>query len=92
MEKVHDYSQKLIDDFDLIVVNPSPKLTDQEMCSTAIYFGSYSQDHGFETNTKIIFTHILKRCNESKSSVHPSTHASTSVETVYMKMYSIELK
>ena len=29
-KKFHDYSQKSIDDFKLIIVNPSPKLTDQE--------------------------------------------------------------
>ena len=33
-KKVHYYSQKKIDDFKLIIVNPSLKVTDQEESST----------------------------------------------------------
>ena len=91
-KKVHDYYQKLIDDFNLIVVNPSPKLTGQEKRSIANYFGYSSQYQGIETNAKIILTHILNRCNENKSSAHPSTCAFASAENVDMKIYSIELK
>ena len=29
-KKIHDYSQKQINDFELVLVKPSPKLTDQE--------------------------------------------------------------
>ena len=62
-KKVHDYSQKLIDDFKLIVVNPSPKLTDQEKKSIMNYFDYSSQYQCIETNTKIIMTHVLRRWN-----------------------------
>ena len=62
-EKAHEYSQKLIDYFKLIVVNPPPKLTDQENHSIANSFGYSSQDLSIENNTKIILTHVLKRFN-----------------------------
>ena len=38
-KKVHDYSQKSIDNFKMIAVNQSPKLTDQENCSMMTSFG-----------------------------------------------------
>ena len=43
-KKVHDYSQKSIDDFKLIFLNPSPKLTDQENISFMNYFDYSYQD------------------------------------------------
>ena len=91
-EKVDDYSQKLIDNFKLIIVNPPPKLTDQEKHSIANSFVSPSQDQCIETNTKRILTHVLKRWNEDKSIAHPSTCAFTPAETVAMTIYLIELK
>ena len=45
-KKVHVYSQKSIDRFVLIVVNPPPKLTDQEKYSISTSFGYYSQGLG----------------------------------------------
>ena len=91
-KKVHDYSQKSIDDFNLIIVNPSSKLTDQENESVMNYFGSSSQDQFIETNTKIIMNHVLRRSNEDKSIAHPSTCALNPAETIAMNIYSIELK
>ena len=73
-------------------MNPSPNLTDQEKRSIATSFGSSYQYQCIETNTKRILTHVLKRWNEKKSSAHPSTPALTSYETVYLKIYFIELK
>ena len=73
-------------------MNSSPKLTDQEKCSIATYFGSSSQDQFIETNTKIILTHVLNRWEENKYSVHPNTFALTPAETVALNIYSIELK
>ena len=49
-KKVYDYSQKSIDDFKLIFVNPSQKLTDQLKRIIATYFGSSSQDQCIGTN------------------------------------------
>ena len=91
-KKVHDYSQKYIDDFSMIVVNPPPKLTDQEKRSIVVFFGSSPQDQIIENNKKRIMTHVLKHWNEIKSSAHPSTHPFTSAELVELKVYSIELK
>ena len=91
-KKVHDYSQKSIDNFTLIFFNASPKLTDQEKRSIATYFGYSSKDQNNESNTKRILTHVLKRWNEKKSSAHPSTCTLTSAEFVALKAYSIELK
>ena len=51
-KKVNDYSHKSIDNFNLIIVNPSPKLTDQENKNVMNYFGSSYQDQFIETNTK----------------------------------------
>ena len=87
-----DYSQKLIDNFKLIIVNPSPKLTDQEKRSIVTSFGSSSQYQCIKTNTKRITTHVLKRWNEKNSSAHPSTCALPPDETVALNIYSIELK
>ena len=85
-KKVDDYSQKFIDDFKLIIVNPSPKITDQEKRSIANSFGYYSQDQFIETNTNRILTHVLYSCNENKSIAHPSTCALNPCETVALKI------
>ena len=76
-KNVREYSQKLIDDFKLIVVHPLSKLTDQEKHSIATYFGYSSQDQGIENNAKRILTLVLESWNENKSSAHPNTHAFT---------------
>ena len=55
---VNDYSKKSIDDFKLIVVNPPPKLTDQERRSIATYFLTISHYQSIEKNTKRIMTHF----------------------------------
>ena len=60
-KKVHDYSQKSMDNFRLSIVNTSPKLTDQEKRSIATSFESPSRAQCIETNTEIILTHFLKR-------------------------------
>ena len=59
-KKIHDYSQKLINDFNLVIANLSPKLTDQENKSVMNYFDSPSEDQCIETNPKIILTHVLR--------------------------------
>ena len=91
-EKVHDYSQKSFDDFSLIIVNPSPKVTDQENKSVMDSFDSSSRDQCIETNAKIILTNFLMRWNEDKSIARPSTCLFTPYKTVALKIYSIELK
>ena len=92
IKKVDDYSQKLVNDFKLIFLNPSPKLTDQEKGSIATSFGCFYHDQCIETNTKRVLTHVLKTWNENKSISHTITCALTPAETVALKMYSIELK
>ena len=91
-KKAYDYSRKSIDDFKLIIVNPSLKLTDQQNSSVMNSFGSSSQDQCIETNTKIILTRVLKRWNENTSSAHPSTCSLTPSEDLAPKTYSIEFK
>ena len=90
--KVHDYSQKSINDFNLVLVNPSPKLTDLKQKSIMNYFDYSYQYQCIETNTRIIITHVLTRWNENKSIEHPIACASTQAETVALKIYSIKLK
>ena len=65
-EKFHDYSQKLIENLKLIVVNPSLKLTDQEKRKFMTFLGSSYQYQRIETNTNRIMTHVLKCWNENK--------------------------
>ena len=90
-KKVHEYYQKPIDDCKLIIMNPSPNLSDQEKRSIATYFGCSSQDQCIETNTKIILTRVLNHWNENNSIAHLSACALYPAETVALKIYSIEL-
>ena len=91
-KKLHDYSQKSINDFLLVLVNTSPKLTDLEKKHVINSFHSSSQDQCIETNTNIVLTHVLMRWKEYKSNAHPITCVLTAAETVALKIYSIELK
>ena len=91
-KKLHDYSQKSINDFILVLVNPYSKLTDLEKKHVMNSFDSSSQDQCIETNTKRIMTHVLIRWKEDKYNAHPSTCALTAAENVSLKIYSIEIK
>ena len=91
-KQVDDYSQKLIENFKLIIVNPSPNLTDQERNGSTTSSGYSYQDRRIETNTKRVMTHVLKRWNENKYIANPSTCTLSPAETVSLRMYSIELK
>ena len=66
-KKIHDYSQKSINYLNLVIVNPSPKLTNQEKKSVINSFDSFSQYQCIETNTKIVMTHVFMRWNEGNS-------------------------
>ena len=83
---MNDYSQKYIDDFELVLVTPSPKLTDQEKKYVRNSFDSSSQDQCIETNSKRILTRVLRRWDDIKSNAHPSTSAMTTAETVALKI------
>ena len=72
-KKLHDYSHKSINDFVLVLVNPSPKLTGLENKHVSNSFDSSSQYQCIETNTKRILTRVLLRWKEDKSNAHPST-------------------
>ena len=91
-EKVDDYYQKLFGNFNLIIVNLSPKLAEQENRSIANSFAYSYQDQCIETNTRRILTHVLNSWNENKSIAQPSTCALTPAETIALNIYSIELK
>ena len=89
---MNDYSQKSFDDFELVLVTPSPKVTDQENKSVKNCFDVSSQDRSIENTSKRILTHVLRRWKEENSNTHPSTSAMTPAETVALKIYTIELK
>ena len=89
---MNDYSQKSIDDFELVLVTPSPKVTDKENKCVRNSFDVSSQDQCIETTSNRILTHVLRRWDDIKSTAHPSTSAMTPAETVALKIYSIELK
>ena len=92
LENFHDYSQKSIDDFKLIISNPSPKLTDQENQSVINSFDSSSLDKFIETNRKRILDHVLRHLIEDNSIAHPSTCALNPAESVSLKICLIKLK
>ena len=56
-KKVHDSSQKSINDFNPVIVNPSPKLANQEKKIVVNSFDASSKDQCIETDTKGILTH-----------------------------------
>ena len=66
-KKMIDYSQKSIDDLELVLVTPSPKVTNQEKKCLRNSFDASSQDQCIETNSKRIMTHVLKRWDGIKS-------------------------
>ena len=74
-KKMNDYSHKSIDDFELVLVTPSPKVTNQEKKCVSNSFDASFQYQCIETNSKIILTHSLRRWDEIKSNAHPSTSA-----------------
>ena len=88
---MNDYSQKSIDDFELVLVTPSPKVTDQENNCVGNCFAASSQDQSIENTAKIILAHVLRHWKEDKSNAHPSISAMTPAETVSLKIYTIEL-
>ena len=89
---MNDYSQKSIDDFELVLVTPSPKVTDQENKCVRNSFDVSSQDRYIENTSKRILTRVLRCWDDIESTAHPSTSAMTPAETVALKIYSIELK
>ena len=89
---MNDYSQKSIDDFELVLVTPSPKVTDQEKKCVRNCFDVSSQDQYIENISKRIMTHVLRHWDDIESTAHPSTSATTPAETVALKIYTIELK
>ena len=91
-KKMNYYSQKSIDDFELVLVTPFTKVTDQEKKIVSNCFDVSSQDQSIENTSKRILTHVLRRWKEDKSNAHPSTSVMTPAETVALKIYSIELK
>ena len=91
-KKLHNYSQKSINDFILVLVNTSPKLTDQEKKSVMNSSDSSSQYQCIETNTKRILTQVLMCWKEDRSNAHPSTCALSPAETVALKIYLNKLK
>ena len=89
---MNDYSQKSIDDFELVLVTPSPKVTDQEKKCVRNSFDVSSQDQSIENTSKRILTCVLRRWYDIESTAHPSTSAMTPAETIALKIYSIEIK
>ena len=70
---MNDYSQKSIDDFELVLVTPSPKVTNQEKKCVRNSFDVVSHDQFIENTLKRILTHVLRRWDDIKSTVHPNT-------------------
>ena len=86
---MNDYSQKSIDDFELVLVTPSPKVTDQENNCVRNCFDVSSQDQSIENTSKRILTHLLRHLEDIESTAHPSTSEMTTAETVALNIYSI---
>ena len=58
---MNDYSQKSINDFEIILVTPFPKVTDQEKKCVRNCFAASSQDQSIENAAKRILAHVLRR-------------------------------
>ena len=91
-KEINYYSQKSINGFKLVLVTPSPKLTDQENKHIRNSFDASYQDQCIETNSKRILTPFLRSWYGNKYNAHPSTSALTPAETIALKIYSIEIK
>ena len=89
---MNGYSHKSIDDFEIVLVTPSPKVTDQEKKIVRNCFDDPSPYQYIEKTSKRLLTRVLRRWKEDKSNAHPSTSAMTTSETVDLKIYTIELK
>ena len=66
-KNINNYSQKSINDFELVLVTPSPKLTNHDKKYVRNSLDASSQDQCIETNSKRTLNHVLRRWDENKS-------------------------
>ena len=75
-----------------MIVDPHPKLDiyDSELLSN--FYGQSMKNQSNEDISNMLLTHLLKRWDQNKTQLHPSSTAITSEERIYLKVCSIVLK
>ena len=75
-----------------MVLDPPPKLDSEESNIISGSFGISSENLSNEVLSKMVLTHLLKRWDESKTQLHPSSITMTPVEHTSLKVCCIILK
>ena len=75
-----------------MIVDPPPKLNSNESDFISSCYGISMENQSNEVMSKMVLTHILKRWDESKTQLHPSSIAITPTEHIYLKVCCIILK
>ena len=86
------YREKSFDEFRIIVVEPTLELDSEESDIIYISFGVSIENQSNKVISKILFTHISKRWEESKHQLYPSSISMTPSENISPKLCCIILK
>ena len=75
-----------------MIVDPPQKLDSDESDFLSICYGPSMENQSNEVISKMVLTHLLKRLDESKTQLDPSSIAMTPEEHISLKVCSIVLK
>ena len=87
-----DYRDKSFANFRLIIVDPPPKLDNEESNILSSYFGISSENQSNEFIFKMLLTNHLKNWEEGKTQSHTSSSAMSPSEHISLKLCCIILK
>ena len=91
-QKPVDYRKNSLDDFRLMIVDPHPKLHIYDLEILSKCYGQAMKKESNEDIAKRLLTRLLKRWDQNKTQLHPSSTALTEAEHVSLKVCSIVLK
>ena len=91
-QKPVDYRKNSFDDFRLIIVDPHTKLDSDQLGLLSNCYGQSIKNESNEDIAKRVLTRLLKRWDQNKTQLHPSSTAITSAEHISLKVCSIVLK
>ena len=75
-----------------MILYPPPKLNSDELYVLSICYGPSMENQSNEVISNMVLTHLLKRWDENKTRLHPSSIAMTLAEHISLKVYCIILK
>ena len=75
-----------------MIVDPPPKLNSNESDFISSCYGISMENQSNEVMSKMVLTHILKRWDESKTQLHPSSISMTPIEHISLNVCCIILK